>query len=230
MTTWDWRRWTGVFGLAWLLVQIVGVFLLLSAGNPPDFGDAKKYSSWVSSSSGLFLGDAFVTGVATLILLVQFTGVRSLIRDAGEDWEWASALFFGAGLITAAVVMIGAAAEATAAFISGSATEPTTVRAAWAASQVLFTFVYLPAGIAIGTAGYVVLRAAILPRWLGWLSVVCAALDLLAGLTVFGGTGTYGPVGLLPLLLGSTPIVVWFLAVSIVLLGGAPRVSVARRG
>ncbi len=124
--------------------------------------------------------------------------------------------------------MIGAAAEATAAFISGSATEPTTVRAAWAGSQVLFTFVYLPAGIAIGTAGYVVLRAAILPRWLGWLSVVCAALDLLAGLTVFGGTGTYGPVGLLPLLLGSTPIVVWFLAISIVLLGGAPRVPVAR--
>ena len=64
MTTWDWRRWTGVFGLAWLLVQIVGVFLLLSAGNPPDFGDAKKYSSWVSSSSGLFLGDAFEIGRA----------------------------------------------------------------------------------------------------------------------------------------------------------------------
>jgi hypothetical protein len=63
-----------------------------------------------------------------------------------------------------------------------------------------------------------VLQAAILPRWIGWLSGVAAVLDALAALTIFGGTGNTGPLGLLPLILGATPVVIWFVAVSIVLL------------
>ena len=66
-----------------------------------------------------------------------------------------------------------------------------------------------------------VFRTAVLPRWIGWLSAVAAALDVVAALTIFGGTGNNGPLGLLPLILGATPVVAWFVAVSIVLLGGA---------
>ena len=65
------------------------------------------------------------------------------------------------------------------------------------------------------------IRTAVLPRWLGWLSAVAAVLDVGAALTIFGGTGNNGPVGLLPLILGATPVVVWWVAVSIVLLGRA---------
>lgn len=227
MLGWDWRRWTGFLGLLWVVVQIAAVVLFLLAGNPPDFGDAKRYAAWVNANSGYLLGDAFLTSVATMLLLMQFTGVRSLIRGAGEDWEWASALFFGAGIVGASILFVGSASEATAAFISGSGTEPTTVRATWAATQILFTFLYFPAAIAFGSVAYAVLRADILPRWLGWLSAACALLDLTAGLTIFGGTGSNGPLGLLPLILGAAPIAVWFLAISIVLLGGA-RTRVTR--
>jgi len=73
-----------------------------------------------------------------------------------------------------------------------------------------------------GVAAYAVLRAGILPRWLAWLSGVCAVLDLIAGLTIFGGTGNNGPIGLLPLIVGSAPVFVWFVAVSVVLIRG-PR-------
>jgi hypothetical protein len=221
MTRWDWRRWTGVLGLVYVAIQVAALVLFFVAGNPPDFGDAKKYAGWINSNGGLFMGDAFLTNVATAVLLVQFTGIRALIRGAGEDWEWAAALFFGAGLVTAAVLIVGSSAEAAAAFISGSGTDPTIVRAVWAGAWMALTFLYLPAAIAFGTLSYAVSRVRILPRWVGWVSGAAAILDLGAALTIFAGTGNNGPVGLLPLILGAGPVVVWFVAVSIVLLRGA---------
>jgi hypothetical protein len=218
MNSWTWRRWTAVLGFVYVAIQVAGLILFLVAGNPPDFGNAKLYAGWINTNSGLFMGDAFLTVLATSVLIVLFTGVRSIIRGAGEDWEWAGALFFGAGLVTVAITIVGAAAEATAAFISGSGTEPTIVRATWAGAWMALTFLYLPAAIVFATTSYAALRAAILPRWLGWLSAVAAILDVLASLTVFGGTGNNGPVGLLPLIVGFTPVVVWVVAVSVVLL------------
>jgi hypothetical protein len=211
-----------------LAIQIAGLVLFLIAGNPPDFGDAKKYAGWINANSGLFMGDAFLTVVAASVLLVLFTVIRSVIRGAGEDWEWAAALFFGAGLVTVAITIVGAAGEATAAFVSGSGTDPMMVRATWAGAWMALTLLYLPAAIVFGITAYVVLRAAILPRWVGWVSAVAAVLDVLAALTVFGGTGNNGPVGLLPLILGYTPVVVWVVAVSAVLLGPARAGQQAR--
>jgi len=221
MNRWTWRQWTGILGLVYVAIQVAALVLFLIAGNPPDYGNAKSYAGWINSNSGLFMGDAFLTAVATAVLLMQFTGIRAIIREAGDDWEWAAALFFGAGLVTAAVLFVGSAAEAAAAFISGSGTEPTIVRAAWAGAWMALTFLYFPAALVFGTAALVVFRAAVLPRWMGWLSAVAAALDVVAGLTIFGGTGNTGPLGLLPIIVGATPVVVWFVAVSIVLLGSA---------
>jgi hypothetical protein len=221
MNGWTGRRWTGVLGLVYVAIQVAALVLFVVAGNPPDFGDAKKYASWINSNSGLFMGDAFLTSVATAVLLMAFTGIRAVIRVAGEDWEWAAALFFGAGLVTVAITIVGAAAEATAVFVSGSGTDPAIVRAVWAGAWMALTFVYIPAAIVLGTASYAVFRAAILPRWVGWLSAVAAVLDVVAALTIFGGTGNNGPLGLLPLILGFTPVVVWVVAVSSVLLGSA---------
>lgn len=218
MTRWDWRRWTGVLGLVYVAIQVAALVLFFVAGNPPDFEDAKKYAGWIDSNGGLFMGDAFLTNVATAVLLMQFTGIRALIRGAGEAWEWAAALFFGAGLVTAAVLIVGSSAEAAAAFISGSGTDPAIVRAVWAGAWMALTFLYLPAAIAFGTLSYTVLRVRILPRWVGWVSGAAAILDVGAALTIFAGTGNNGPVGLLPLILGAGPVVVWFVAVSIVLL------------
>ena len=219
MQGWDLRRWTGVVGFVWVVVQVVGVVLFLVAGNPPDFGDAEKFTGWIKTNSGLLMGDAFLTGIGTLPLLGLFVGVRSIVRSAGQDWEWAAALFYGAGTVTIAVGIVGAAAEATSVFVSGSGTEPTTVRAAWAATEMLLTFIYFPSVLVTGIVGYAAYRTGILPRWFAWLSGAAAVLELVAGLTIFGGTGSSGPIGLLPLILGALPTFVWVITLSSVLVG-----------
>jgi hypothetical protein len=208
---------TGVVGLVWVFVQVVAIVLFLVAGSPPDFGDAKKFTGWINTNSGLLMWDAFLTGLATLPLLGLFVGVRSIIRSAGEKWDWAATLFYGAGTVTIAVLIIGAAAEATAAFVSGSGTEPTTVRAAWAATEILLTFVYFPSVLVTGVVGYVAYQTAVLPRWVAWLSGAVSVLQLIAGLTIFGGPGSNGPIGLLPIILGALPVFVWAAALSTVL-------------
>jgi hypothetical protein len=227
MQGWDSRRWTGVVGFVWVAVQVVGVALFLVAGNPPDFGDAKKFASWINTNSGLLMGDAFLTGIAALPFLGFLVGLRSIIRSAGEGWEWAATLLYGAGTVSIAVLIVGAAAEATSAFVSGSGTEPTTVRAAWAATQMLLTFVYFPSALVIGISGYAAYRTGVVPRWLAWLSGAAAVLALIAGLTIFGGTGGNGPIGLLPYLLGALPVFVWVAALSGVLVSRPSRFSAA---
>lgn len=219
------RRLTGVCGIGYLAIQLVGVVLFVAAGNAPSFDDAKRLAEYISTNSGLFVGDAFATVIAVAVFLVFLTGLRSVIRTLGEDWEWAAALVFGTGLVGAAVLIAGAALEAATALVSTSGADPGSVRTAWAATGLIFTFIYLPGVIFGGTVWYVVSRTKLLPAWVGWLSAISAILDLAAVLTVFGGTGTYGPLGLLPLILGGMPTLVWFLGVSVVLLTATPATA-----
>ena len=223
-----WRRRTGAVGIAYVVMQLVGVGLMLMAGNPPSFDDPKKYADFISSGSSLFLGDAVLTGVATVLLMVFVIGIRGVIRSAGEGWEWAAALSYGAALVVAAIAFTGAALEATTAMVSTAGTDPTTVRTAWAVTNMLFTFIYFPSALFLGTVSYAALQTKVLQGWVAWLGVVCALLNLAAVLTVFGGTGSYGPVGLLPLILGFAPAGLWILGVSVALLTAAP--ATARRG
>ena len=231
MGRWGWRRATGILGILWFVLQLVGVVLFVSAGTPPGFDDAARFANYISSASGQFVADALVTSVAWTVLLLQFTGIRSVIREAGQDWDWAATLFFGAGLLLIAIGLAGAAIEATAALVSKSGANPATVDSVWLGSAVLFTSIYFPSAIALGTASYVVIRAGVLPRWIGWLGGVCAVLNVGGALTILGGTGSNGPTGLLPLILGFAPAAVWVVSVSAALLAspsGERPAAVAR--
>ena len=225
---WGWRRWTGVVGLGYFVLQVLGAVLFMVAGNPPSFGDAKKYADFISSGSGLFLGDAFLTGVATMVFVAFALGIRGVIREAAERGEWVGTLAFGAALLLAAIAFAGAALEATAAIVSTTGTDPTTVRALWVATSLMFTFIYLPAALLLATVSYAALRIRILPNWAGWLGIVAGILNLAAVATVFGGTGDYGAVGLLPYVLGFAPGQLWILGVSVALLRAAPSAAATR--
>jgi len=227
MSDWRWRRWTGALGIAYVAMQLAGVILFVVAGNPPSFDDAKSYAGFISSGSSLFLGDAALTGVATIVLLLVATGIRGAVLTAGQDWEWAAALSFGAVLVLAAVAFTGAALEAATALASTAGTDPMTVRTAWVVTSFLFTFIYLPSALFLATVSYTVLRTGVLPGWVAWLGAVCAIFNLGAILTVFGGTGGFGPLGLLPLILGFAPGALWVFGISIALLIAA---SSAERG
>jgi hypothetical protein len=217
----DVRRWTGMAGLLWVVLQVASVLLFLTAGGPPPFSDTRGFATWIHANSGVLIGDGSLTVVATLVLLTAFAGLRSIIRSAGEAWEGAAALFLAAGTVTAATLIVAAAGEAAAGVVSSAGVDPATVLAVYATSQLVLTFVYFSAALVLGIGGYAAAQARILPRWVAWLSGVCVGLDLLAGLTVFGGAGNYGAFSLMSLILGSSPVFVWLLAVSVVLVRGS---------
>jgi hypothetical protein len=214
-----------VVGIAYVIMQLVGVVLMLMAGNPPSFDDAKKYAQFIASGNSLFLGDAVLTGVATLLLIVFVIGVGGVIRSAGEEWDWAAALAYGATLVVGAIAFTGAALEATTAIVSTTGSDAGLVRTLWAVTNVLFTFIYLPSALLLTTVSYAALRTRVLPIWAGWLGIVCGLLNLAALVTVFGGTGSYGAVGLAPLILGFAPAGLWILGVSVALLNLAPATT-----
>jgi hypothetical protein len=209
-------------------MQLAGVVLFIVAGSPPSFADAESYAAFIRSGSALFLGDAVLTGVATFVLLLVATGIRGVVLTAGKDWEWAAALSFGAVLVLAAVAFTGASLEATTALVSTTGTDPMTVRTAWVVTSLLFTFIYLPSALFLGTVSYTVLRSGVLAGWVGWLGAVCAVLNVGTVLTVFGGTGSYGPLGLLPLILGFAPGALWVFGISVALLGTSSSIGRAR--
>jgi hypothetical protein len=222
---WDVRRSTGMIGLAWVVIQVASVVLFLTAGSSPAFSDGKQYAAWIGANSSALLGDGFLTAVASLVLLAVFAGLRSIIKNAGPEFEGVAALFFGAGAVTATILIVAQSVQAGVTFISGPNVEPAPMLAVYAVGQILLNLVYFAAAMTLGIAGYAVIKARILPRWVAYLGGVCAVLDLLAGLTIFGGTGSYGPFSLLPLLLGSLPVFVWFLVVSLVLVRSSRPVA-----
>jgi hypothetical protein len=197
----------------------------LTAGSPPAFSDGKQYAAWIGANHSALLGDGFLSTICSLVLLAVLAGLRSIIKNAGTEFEGLAALFFGAGTVTVIILIVAQSVQAGVTFISSPNVEPAPVLAVYAVGQILLTLVYFAGAMMLGIAGYAVIKARILPRWVAYLTGVCVVLDLLAGLTIFGGTGSYGPFGLLSLMLGTLPVFAWFLVVSLVLVRGSRPVA-----
>lgn len=111
--------------------------------------------------------------------------------------------------MVAAIVFTNAALEATSAMVSTTGTDRTTVLALWAATHMVFAFIFLPMALLFATVSYAARQAGVLPLWAAWLGFSCAILNVAAVLTIFGGTGSYGPVGPLSIILGFLPAALW---------------------
>ncbi|HVM69326.1 MAG TPA: DUF4386 family protein [Gaiellaceae bacterium] len=126
---------------------------------------------------------AFLCFAAAALAYVCFTAaLRGVLAQAEAEPRTLTALGYGGGLLTAALLVVGAAPtaalpEAAKGAAAGSSD------AFWLVSNL--TYPVVTTGIAFSSllalaTGVVALRSGVLPRWFAWASIVAAPLILVA--------------------------------------------------
>ena len=188
-----WLRFAPVAGLVWVALVIVSVIL---GGDQPGSDDSvAKFVEYFSDS-----GNRDQLAIATLLAAIGgpvflwfLTGVRDLLRSEEGLWGNGAPLVFGSGIAFVILLWAGSAtgyAYASAAdFFDNFTIDPQSVHTAMALSALSFwlvAFGSVAAAVMIGAASIVMLGTGVLPRWLGWLSLVLAALSFFGALLVPG--------------------------------------------
>jgi hypothetical protein len=230
MSGWSVVRWTGVLGLAAVVVQLLAFIFGISAGAPSAYNDATLLAyaknSHIAVTTGLIL---FFIGFSLFIGFLA--GVRAIAVAAAADHEWLATTTFGAGLAVTVIAFVGLGlALAAFAIAASSHADAAQVRLVAEVSGVTGSAPTLvPLAFFLGAAGSLGATTNILPRWLSLVGWIGAVLVLIAAFSAYGPSdpaafwSANGYVTVLALL----PLYVWTLGASVVFVrqkGGVARV------
>jgi hypothetical protein len=182
------RRWTGVFGIAGIVVFLAAMplyFLGPSAVLP----QASGFTDFVTKTN------VFIVTRTTLAdplifccFLVFMAGFRQLIREANSDYEWVSTFVFGAGLLFIATQLVADALQGAGALDTFVGANPLAVRALFEGSAPLFSACGLiPEAFFLAFAGYATFATRLLPKWAGWVAIVGAVIVFADAPTIYLG-------------------------------------------
>ncbi len=219
----NWRWWSGLFGLAFVVLQVVVSGLFFSAGVPPAPEDATKLTAYFMKNSSSFLLLSTIAFVSVAFAYVWLLGIRGVLTGAGEEHEWSGVFTFGVGLISGALALVGFGLIAAAALDAGSTKpDPVVVRALNEAATGIFgPFGGVMTALFIATAAYGTFASGALPRWTGWIGYAAALLNIASVPSIFGGTDPnqfFSATGFAPIVMGLFPFLIYALATSVALM------------
>ncbi len=158
-------------------------------------------------------------------MMIFAAGLRRLIRQARQDYEWVGTLLFGAAVVWLAVTLVadGLAGGAILDAISAQP-DPSAVRALILGTLLIYnsSTAFVMTALFLAVAGFATLGTRVLPAWTGWLAYAGAALCLACVPAMYGGpvdlAGRYNAGSFGPALVANFPPAIWFMAVSILML------------
>ena len=186
-------------------------------GGSPDLpASREKIESWLSTQN---VTAAHVAGgvlelIGVLALIVFAATLWSVLRRADSEDGIASATAFGAGLIAVAVKLASFPAAFAAIWRQKQGINPQLAAALVDMNNVSFVLMWTLFAVMLAASATVIFRSGVLPRWLGWLGGVTAAI-----LIVSAPAAAHVPP------LGVMLAFVWIIATSVVLTRRALRTS-----
>lgn len=215
--------------LAAALTGVVSVVLLFAGqaigggGSRPDLTASRAaHAAWLAKqhlSAGRYAG--VMLELLGIVLLIAFAATLwSVLRRGDGDGGVVAATAFGAGVGSAVLKLSSIPAVFAVMWRSQQGFDPQVATALLDMNDAAFTLTWLLDGVMLGAAAVVIFRSAVLPRWLGWLGAVAAAISL-ASIPV---ANHVPPIGILLTF-------VWIVGTSIVLIRRAvhtaPRSAMA---
>jgi hypothetical protein len=201
-------------GIVFVVLLVIG-FLIVTP-TPPDLdapvGDWTTYYTDHQDA----INTAVVIVAVSVFFFIWFLGTLVSALRVALGSPRLPAIAFAGGLIATASFLIVMTAVAVAAHRPDEIS-PELTRALNDAS--LLAGVPGIAGLAalFGAAGLAILRSSLMPDWLGWLSLVTAAAQLLTFGALFTDTGAFAADGVLALFIPFGVAIITVLALSIVL-------------
>jgi hypothetical protein len=184
-------RWAGAFGLAALVVFLFATPLyFIGPAQPAGTADGATLADFLTRTSAQVLtrttiADPIIIGC----FLVFLAGLRHVIRESRPDYEWLATLVFAFGVVLSTLQLVADGLQGGAALDASSRAEPSVVRGLFETSYVFYGAIGLIiAALMLASAGFAILATGALPRWIGWLALVGAVVNLIAAPSIYGGT------------------------------------------
>ena len=214
------RRLTGTAGVAGFAIFLAALPLYFAGPQPMGrLENAIQFADSVRKSRSLILARATIADPLIMACLLAFlAGFGHLIRKGNPDFAWAGDLVWGAGVVVIALELAGDALAGGAALDTSVKADPTIVRGLWEGSVVFYRAIGLIlSALLLAAAAYATLATGLLPRWVGRLALVCAAVNLAAAPSIFGGsnvTSFYSANGYVTFL-AQGAMLLWFFIASV---------------
>jgi hypothetical protein len=222
MSGWSVVRWTGVLGLAAIVVQLVGAVFGIAGGVPPAIDDANKILAYSKDAHVAFTTALILFLIGFSLFIGFLAGLRAIAVEAAAEHEWLATTAFGAGLATTVIAFMALGlALAGYAIAASSHADAAQVRLVYETAGVVGAPPGLvPMALFLGAAGSLGATTKILPRWLAMVGWIGSALVLIAAFSAYGASdpNTFWSANGIVNLLAGLPLYVWTLGASVVFL------------
>lgn len=225
------RRLTGICGLISVALWLCIFPMYMAGENPPtSVYDGKANAEFLFKIHN-FVFTRILLGLLLYVALMIFAvGFRELIRRANPEYEWVGTLLVASMGVWTGVTLVANGMEGGAALDTlGGNADPSAVRALTEGYLLIYNgaIAFVMTGLFLGAAGYAIFAAGILPRWTGWLAYIATALCAISVPTIYVGaidyTKFYNVGGFGAAIIANFPPLLWFLAVSVLMLRQSRR-------
>jgi hypothetical protein len=170
-------RWQRIEPLAGVLFVVLGVIALFTAGGEDFLADPSELADFYADDSGRIIAGEIIGGFAIFVFFWFVGAVRNRLRVSETPEGGLPALAFGGGIAGATLVLVANAATMAAAFRADDdgRIDPAAAAALNDLSSVIVG-IAAPVAMAVFLAatGVVSIATGVLPRWLGWVSLLLA--------------------------------------------------------
>jgi hypothetical protein len=169
-----WQRFEPLTGVVFVVLALISV---LTAPGEDFLADPAEVADYYVDNSGRILVAAIIGGYAVFAFLCFVGAVRNRLRVTETPEGGLPALAFGGGVAAAALILVANTATMAGAFRADEDGEINpSVAAALNDVSSMIIGIAAPVALAVFVAatGLVSIGTGVLPRWLGWLSLVLA--------------------------------------------------------
>lgn len=169
------RHWIGAAMGIVFIILVVGAFILLGEGKDPAKDSAQEIADYYSSNYTRQTVGSVIAAFAAVPLLFFAGALRRLLRDAEGPDGTLSLVAFGAAVLFAGGLTVGASLNLAVADFADNI-DPVALQAVNAINfDYFFPFVVGMAAFLLAT-GISAVRSGALPKWLSWAAIVLGVL------------------------------------------------------
>jgi hypothetical protein len=169
------QQWTGVFGIAFVALNLIVIPLYFIYSGPPPVRNV--------------LTRAFISMFALTWLIAFQVGFRHSVFQARSDFEWLGTLCLAFGLVNATLTFVADSLQAGSVLGKTGYIDPTLVGSGAERTMIIYGPVSRLLGAAfLVSAGSAILITGVLPAWIGWFAFVVGIIQLAFVPTIFSTT------------------------------------------